>query len=403
MILKETLKEVVKAQKAELLQTPLGISRKKSEEIATDIGLAVVVSGIRRSGKSTVLRQIINQQKTFHYLNFEDVRIFGFNVEDFKRLEAVFDEECISDYYFFDEIQNIPNWEIFVRTLIDRKKTKIFITGSNASMLSRELGTRLTGRHIRYELFPFSYMEYLKFRNMKPGISSFEKYFEEGGFPEYLMYKNIRVPQELFNDIITRDIIVRHSLRNEKVVKDIALYLISNVAKEFSFTQLAKLHGMGSTNTIISLINYFENSYLFYSVPRFDFSLKKQIRNPKKIYSVDTGFVRANSVSFSRDEGRLLENLVFQELRRRDNSIYYFRQERECDFVVRDRKNKYHAFQVCLDLNEENKSREINGLLEAMQYLKISSGLILTLKQEDALQIDGKTITVLPVWKWLME
>jgi uncharacterized protein len=403
MILKETLREVARTQKNEILKSEYGISREKLDDIAANTELAVIISGIRRSGKSTLLRQLMGKQKDFHYINFEDVRIYGFEPSDFARLESVLEEESASRFYYFDEIQNVPNWEMYIRSLVDKKKSRVFITGSNASMLSKELGTKLTGRHLRYELFPFSYSEYLTYKNIKPGLQSFQGYFEEGGFPGYLQYGDPAILRELFSDIIMRDIIVRYGLRTEKVIKDLALFLVTNVGKEITYNSLKKLFDVGSTSTIISMISYLEDSYLFFTVPRFDYSLKSQIRNPKKIYAIDTGLIKANTASFSRDDGRLLENIVFLELKRKDNDVFYYNKQKECDFVVRDKQKEFSAIQVCADLTEENKSREINGLLEAMQYLKLTTGTILTLQQEDTFQVENKTITILPVWKWLMK
>jgi len=401
MILRETLAEVVKTQSEYILNSDYGILREETDLIKTPLKFAIVISGIRRSGKSTLLRQLISRFTNFNYFNFEDVRAFGFELDDFKRLEEIFAAKSNSDVYFFDEIQNVSNWELCIRTLVDRKK-RVVITGSNASLLSKEIGTKLTGRHIRYELFPFSYSEYLTFSKRKPSVKSFETYFLNGGFPEYLKNNNDLILQELFNDIIARDIIVRYNLRNSKVVKDIALYLLSNVGKEFTFHRLRKLHEIGSTNSVINLINYYEDSYLLFTVPQFDYSFRKQIVNPKKIYAVDIGFVKANSVSFSRDKGRLLENVVFLQLKSKGKEIFYFRKTNECDFIAKDAKQKLYAYQVCYKLEEENKEREINGLLDALNYLNLKSGFILTFNQDDEFNIKGKKIIVKPVWRWLL-
>lgn len=401
MILKETLAEVAGSQSEYILNSDYGIPREETDQIKIPFKFAIVISGIRRSGKSTLLRQLISRFKSFNYFNFEDVRAFGFELGDFKRLEEIFAAKPGSNVYFFDEIQNVANWEIFVRTLVDKKK-KVIITGSNASLLSKEIGTKLTGRHIRYELFPFSYIEYLTFSRRKPSVKSFKSYFLNGGFPEYLKNCNDLILQELFNDIIARDIIVRYNLRNSKVVKDIALYLLSNVGKEFTYQRLKKLYELGSANSVITLLNYYEDSYMLFTIPQFDYSFRKQIVNPKKIYAVDTGFIRANSVSFSRDEGRLFENVVFLQLKRKSKEIFYFRKDNECDFITKDAKQRLNAYQVCYKLEEENKKREINGLLDALDYLNLKSGLILTFNQEDEFNIKGKKIIVKPVWKWLL-
>lgn len=402
MILKETIAETVDSQKEFILGADKGIEREMLPGIRLIPGYATVISGIRRAGKSTLLKQLTSDKTSFAYLNFEDVRIFGFDLKDFKRLEETFASQDISDLYFFDELQNVEGWERYVRTLLDTKKT-VVITGSNASLLSKELGSKLTGRHLRYELFPFSFKEALSFWNVKPSLQSFEKYLQTGGMPEYLKLLNDMILQELFNDIIARDITVRYNLRNPKLVKELALYLLSNVGKEFSFQKLRKMYDLGSVNTVISLIGYYEDSYLLFTVPQFDFSLRRRQVNAKKVYAIDTGFIRANSVSFSQDKGRILENLVFIQLKRFGREVFYFKKDNECDFITRDKNKKLELFQVCFELNEENKDREITGMLAAMDYTKQKSGTIFTLNQTDELEFDKRTIFVKPVWKWLLD
>lgn len=401
MILRETLTAAVKSQREIILGSDRGTKRELLPAIRLVPGYATVISGIRRTGKSTLLRQLISDETGFAYLNFEDVRIFGFDLKDFKRLEEVFAEQGKSDLYFFDELQNVEGWERYIRTLLDNKKT-VVVTGSNASLLSKELGSKLTGRHLSYELFPFSFKETLSLRNVKASLQNFEKYLQSGGMPEYLKIPNDMILQELFNDIIARDITVRYNLRNPKLVKELALYLLSNVGKEFSFQKLRKMFDLGSVNTVISLIGYYEDSYLLFTVPQFDFSPKSRMVNAKKIYAIDTGFIRANTASFSHDRGRILENLVFIQLKRLGHEIFYFKKNNECDFVTRDRNKKLELFQVCFELNEENKDREINGMLAAMDYTGQKSGTILTLNQTDKLVIDKRKIIVTPVWNWLM-
>ena len=402
MILKETIAETVDSQKEFILGADKGIEREMLPGIRLIPGYATVISGIRRAGKSTLLKQLTSDKTSFAYLNFEDVRIFGFDLKDFKRLEETFASQDISDLYFFDELQNVEGWERYVRTILDTKKT-VVITGSNASLLSKELGSKLTGRHLRYELFPFSFKEALSFWNVKPSLQSFEKYLQTGGMPEYLKLLNDMILQELFNDIIARDITVRYNLRNPKLVKELALYLLSNVGKEFSFQKLRKMYDLGSVNTVISLIGYYEDSYLMFTVPQFDFSLRSRQVNAKKVYAIDTGFIRANSVSFSQDKGRILENLVFIQLKRFGREVFYFKKDNECDFITRDKNKRLELFQVCFELNEENKDREIDGMLAAMDYTKQKSGTIFTLNQTDELEFDKRTIFVKPVWKWLLD
>jgi hypothetical protein len=402
MLLKETLRAIARSQRDELESLDAGVER-KTDVIDADVPFAVIISGVRRCGKSTLLRQLIKKRDGFYYFNFEDPRATSFEVGDFQKLNEVFKEEFgRQDYYFFDEIQNVPRWELFVRNMLDKGR-RFVITGSNASMLSRELGTKLTGRHIRHELFPFTFGEFLELEKRKPNLESFEWYFKKGGFPEYLKNPRAQILQELFNDIVIRDIAVRHRIRNIKTIKEMGLYLITNTGRKFSYNSLRKMFGLGSTNSAASFVSYFEDSYLLFTVPKFSYSLKKQLVNPKKAYSIDNGLSGANSASMSEDRGRLLENLVFLGLRRRYRDIFYFEKEYECDFVVKERTRIEKAIQVCHDLNEDNKQREIGGLLEAMEELKLKEGLILTYGQEDSFKTEGKNITVLPVWKWLLE
>jgi len=333
-----------------------------------------------------------------YYFNFEDPKATSFELDDFQKLDELFLEECgQGDCYYFDEIQNVQKWEIFVRTKLERGK-HFLITGSNASLLSKELGTKLTGRHLRHELFPFSYSEFLLFTKKQASPITFTEYLQKGGFPEYLKFGRSEILHELFNDIIMRDIVVRHKLRSPKSIKELALFLLSNVGSEFSYNSLAKTFGLGSTNSAISFVSYLEDSYLLFPVPKFSYSLKKQSINPKKIYVIDNGLANVNSVSFSSNKGRMLENLVFLDLRRMGKEVFYFKDQKECDFVVREGNKISKAIQVCYDLNEDNKRRKIDGLMEALDAFDLSEGTLLTFNQQDQLKIGNKTIKVLPAW-----
>jgi predicted AAA+ superfamily ATPase len=398
MILKDTLREIVQRQKEELGRQELGVPRELLNSPDSKSSHAAIISGIRRCGKSTLLRQLMKKLNNFYYFNFEDQRLIGFEVSDFEKLDAAFKELYgESKYYFFDEIQNIPGWERFVRKMQDSGK-KFFITGSNASLLSRELGTKLTGRHMLYELFPFSFAEMLKLRKKKPSLDSFKDYLNQGGFPEYLKYGDDAMLQQVFKDILNRDIVVRHGLRNSKLVEQLALYLLANSGKEFSHNKLRKMFDAGSTNTMTSYVSFFEDSYIIFTIPKFDYSYKKQLVNAKKVYAIDTGLARVNSVSFSEDNGRMLENAVFLHLRRKHKDIYYFREKKECDFLVKEKGKITGALQVCYELTEDNKEREMAGLKEAMERFNLKTGIILTLKQKD----DFGSIKVIPAWEWML-
>ena len=402
MILKETLREVVLSQKEAFGDLELGVEREIADKINTELQHALIISGIRRCGKSTLMHQLSKKIKRFNYLNFEDTRLTGFELSDFEKLDEIYKEEFgESTFYLFDEIQNITGWEIFVRSRLDKKK-KFIITGSNASLLSKELGTRLTGRHVNVELFPFSFKENVLFKKREENVDEFEIYLKEGGFPEYLKYKDPEILRELFTDVIQRDIVARHSIRESKALNEMALYLLTNVGKEFSFNALKNIFALGSVNTVSSFISYLEDSYLIFTVPKFDYSLKKQMVNPKKVYSIDNGLCAANSVSFSENKGRMLENLAYIFLRRDNKQIFYFKSEnnRECDFLVKEASKIKMAIQVCYELNEDNKGRELTGLTEALNKFDLKEGAILTFNQEDELVQNGKKIKVVPLWKW---
>src|SRR3989344_4080294 len=399
MIFKDVLKEIVLSQRELLKRLDLGVLRENKVEILDSF--ALLITGIRRCGKSTFLYQMLNKQKKGYYLNLEDPRLDGFDLSDFTKIDEIMKElygkGCI---YFFDEIQCVDKWEKFVRYLID-KKEKIVITGSNASLLSLELGTKLTGRHLPIEMFPFSFSEYLFMRKEKASLESFSNYVIKGGFPEYLKKENSLILNELFSDILLKDIAVRFGIKNINILNKIAIHLINNVGKEFSYNSLKNVFDVKSVQSVIDYINYFENSYLIFTVPSFSYSYKQQQVKPKKVYSIDTGFSINNTASFSKDKGKILENLVFLFLRRKHKDILYFQERNECDFIIKENEKVTQAIQVCYNFNDENMEREINGLQEAMEKFKLKQGLILTYNQSDEFDIKGKKIKVIPAWKWL--
>lgn len=398
MLSKLIIEQVIESQKERLSQAVPGLPR-HINNFARVTSHALIVSGIRRCGKSTLLQQINNTFTTpTIYLNFEDPRLAGFDLSDFNRLHDIAVKENIS-IYFFDEVQNITNWESFVRFRLD-EEYRIFITGSNASMLSKELGTKLTGRHITKELFPFSYNEYLEFTNQKKGESSSLKYMVSGGFPEYLKTGLPEVLMHAFNDIIIRDIAVRYNLKNRPVLQQLAVWLISNIGKPITGNSLRKIFKISSSSSMMDYLSYFVDAYLFFFIPKFSYSHKAQLVNPKKVYCIDNGFVKINSVSFNKDNGRLLENMVFMHLRRQTSEIYYFSDKNECDFVVFQQGKLQGLYQVCWQLNEDNMDREIAGLVEAMTYFKLTSATIITQNQSDNFTVDEKNIIAQPFHEW---
>lgn len=398
---KSDIDAVIKDQRNWVSNDDNSVIREDISSLKPTSSFAIVICGIRRCGKSTLLRQISQKEKIQYYLNLEDVRLEDFVLKDFLSAEEVFDENYGKDgVYFFDEVQTVDKWEKYVRSLVDKKK-KVVVSGSNASLLSKELGTLLTGRHLTYELFPFSFTEYLNYVKQKPNADSFNQYLRKGGFAEYLERADEIVLQELLKDIVIRDVAIRHSIKNSDLLIRLALYLITNVGKPFSFNSLKETFSVASVQTVIDYMSFFEDAYLIFTVPRFSYSYKKQQVNPKKIYSIDNGLSLANSVSFSKDEGRMLENCVFLHLRRKHKEIFYFKEKGECDFVISEKGKIVQAVQVCVKLDDHNLKRETDGLVEALKELKLDSGLIITLDQEDKLEIDEKKLDVIPAWKWM--
>lgn len=362
---------------------------------------ATIISGIRRCGKSVLSKQLVKNYQKIYYFHFENVQLSDFEQKDFSKLDECFLETIGEEgIYLLDEIQNIKGWEIYVRQLVDNGN-KVIITGSNASMLSKELGTRLTGRHLSYELYPFSYNEYLSFTKKRKNIDSFENYFQSGGFPEYLNLNINEVLENLFQDVFYRDIVVRNDIKKEIELKKFITYISANVGVEISYNKIQKLLGLGSHNTVSQFILACEQAYLFFSINKFDYSIKKQSINPKKLYCVDNGLLRLNSFSFSDNLGRYLENLVFMGLKRKYKEIYYYKNNNECDFIVNHKGKIIMAIQVCYKLNDMNKDREFAGLIEALKEFNLENGTIVTYNQEDEFVIDERKIKLIPAYKWL--
>jgi predicted AAA+ superfamily ATPase len=377
-----------------------------------------ILSGIRRAGKSSLLNIVRNQNKEKDYfINFDDERLASFTVNDFQNLYEVFIEIFGEQKtFYFDEIQNVEGWERFVRRLHDNGN-KIYITGSNATMLSKELGTRLTGRYIKYELYPFSFQEFLKFKQVnytEKDIfttfgraklkSKFNEYFKKGGFPGFLENENVQYLKSLYESILYRDVMVRNKITNEKEILELSLFLASNTAKLITYNSLKKVIGVQNATTVKNYMKIIQDTYLISLVNKYDTSLKKQVQNPKKVYFVDVGLVRIVGFHNSDNDGRLLENLVFVELKRRAKDVYYHKNKYECDFVIKQKNKITEAIQVSWSLhNDETRKREINGLLDAMNTYSLKQGLILTENDEDNIKVNNKEITILPVWKWLLQ
>ncbi len=378
----------------------------------------VVLSGVRRCGKSTLLHEIRStQNESDYFFNFDDERVLKFTVSDFQILNELFIELFgTQNIYYFDEIQNIEGWERYIRRLRDYGR-QVYVTGSNASMLSRELGTHLTGRYVRKELFPFSFKEFLRFKGIdhsETGLLStnekslikghFNGYFESGGFPAYLKSGNKEYLKSLYESILYRDVMVRNNLTNEKELLELIFYFSSNVGKLMSYNSLAKVVGVKNASTISNYVAFLQDSYLIFMVNKYDVSLKKQMQNAKKGYLIDLGLLRMLAFHHTEDNGRLLENLVFLELKRKGKEIYYHNQKKECDFVIKEKTKIVEAIQVSWSIEDEiTYKRELAGLLDAVNAYGLKEGLILTESMEHDFDVEGLRVRVKPVWKWMLE
>ena len=319
--------------------------------------------------------------------------------------------------------QNISGFEHFLRTKYDSHKEsiKFIITGSNSSLLSDEISSLLTGRISRLEIFPFSFREFLRYHNECSEIDDneeisyfnlesskiklkhwFNRYYISSAIPEYLDNPIQERLQEYFDNIILKDIVGLYNIRNARIIKDLGIYLLSNAANLASYTSLRKTFDI-SINTLKSYLHYLESAYLFFQLKKFSFSYKKQITSPNKIYCIDNGLIDMVSFKFSPNQGRLFENLVYLELKREGNDVYYFQEKYECDFIVKDQLSVSNAIQVTVDMsNEKTHQREITGLLEALETFNLEEGFILTEDEYNTLEKGGYKIKIRPLWYWLL-
>jgi predicted AAA+ superfamily ATPase len=393
------LQAVVNEQIDILFSFELGTSRELLESLPVTNSHALVVSGIRRCGKSVLLHQFIrNEINDVFYFNFADIRLYEFLASDFVLLDEII-RESGKKILFFDEIQIIKGWELYVRQKLDQS-VRVIITGSNAQMLSVELGTNLTGRHISKELFPFNYREFCSFHGLLYNKESLVSFLDNGGFPEFQKTNNKELLSFLIEDIIFRDIATRHAIRDISGLKNLCIYVMSNTAKLVSPSKLTSIIGVKSPSTVLEYLTFFESSYLLNLVPRFSYSVKGQMLSEKKIYVVDNGLVNVASISASKDTGRKFENAVYWSIRRKTKNIWYYSDGySECDFIYK-LDDDYFAIQVCYEMNGDNQEREINGLLAALKFFNLSEGIILTVDQTDKILIDGYKINVVPAYQF---
>lgn len=421
----ELLKRIILDQREDQRWPKMYIKRTVEENLAR---LArneeiIVLSGIRRCGKSLLLENLrrTNKEGNDYYFNFEDERLVNFTIEDFEILHQTF----ISLYrvqknFYLDEIQNIPGWELFVRRLYNQG-CKIYITGSNANLFSEELGTRLTGRYISLNVYPISFAEFSQYsiplgqedlstEDIGQLRADYSSYLEVGGIPAYIQNKEPEYLNSLYESILYRDIITRYKIGNPAALKKLLFFLASNCGKEVTLTKLlGMINNNGkiikSNTTISDYCSYIENSFLCFFVNRYDDNLKAQQQAPRKIYFIDHVLAKMLGFRVSEDRGRVLENIVFLELKRRGYEVFYYNDTKECDFIVRKGSSTQHAIQVCLELHDLSTGREESGLIEAMDKFSLSEGLIITENEEGKKIVEKKGkkyhIVIKPIWKWL--
>lgn len=381
------------------------------------INLPIVITGVRRCGKSFLLKIIKDKlklkEKEYFYVNFNDDRLVKFSIEDFQKIIDFLNEQGYKEksFLFIDEIQEVDGWEKWIDRI--KSKYKIFITGSNSRLLSSEIATILTGRSISLSLTPLNFKEFLQannifLKNWKLDLKEqaiirrqLTSFIEQGGIPKRITTGENIVIKELYEDILYKDIIKRFG-RLDKQIKEIAIFFFSNPASLISLRTISKMVQLKNIATVKAIIEAFESSFLFFFINKFDYSVKTQIQNPRKAYCIDNGFLVNMGFRLSKDKGKLLENLAAIELKRREKEVFYYSDKYECDFLIREGNKINEIIQVTYELNQKNKEREVKGLIEALNKFKLKKGLILTYDQEDSLEKEGKTIKVLPVWKWFL-
>ncbi len=399
-------------------------------------GKATVCIGVRRSGKSTYMYQIIQRlyqsgvkRENILYINFFDDRLHNLQQEGIGLIIVAYyllypeKKNTETVYCFFDEIQSVPGWEPFVDRLMRTERCEVFLTGSSARMLSKEIATQMRGRALSWEMFPFSFREFLDYKGIGSIVpmstkkqllvrKTFEEYWETGSFPEVAgIDRNlrIRIHQEYFHAILFRDLIDRHDVAHPRAVTDLAHRLVDNTASHYSINSLTGyLKSLGHKvpkSAVSDYLEWFEDAYFLFTVRIFDASLARSNTNPKKIYCVDHALITSVSSGILVNSGHILENLVFTALRRIYPEVYYYKTKtgREVDFIVPMRNRKHKMVQVCDSLAEtQTRKREAAALSEAMTELGIKTGTIVTRNEDERIDTSGGTIEVVPIWRFLL-
>mgnify|MGYP001570933383 CR=1 FL=1 len=412
------IRDIIELQRREIGSV---LKERYIERIEPNINLSnsliKVIIGPRRAGKSFFGIYALSKNNKFGYINFDDEELT--RVKDYNELisavNSVYENPKI---LFFDEIQNLPRWELFVNRL-QRQGYTLVVTGSNSHLLSKELATHLTGRHSQIIVFPFSFKEYLNFEKKNLTTSEIKEklndYLIFGGYPEPLL-KKINYKEyltTLLNSILFKDIVKRYKIRFAQAISDLSEQLLSNIANEYSYNSLSKISKIKSTHTVEKYLNYLEESFIFFSIKRFSYKMKEQISSIKKIYCIDNGFIHAKAFNSSQNIGKLYENIVAIELKKQELNgkinFYYWKnqQQEEVDFVVKEGIKIKQLIQVCYNIeNMETKNREVRALLKASKELKCKNLLVINSDKEGEEKIEWfgikARIKFIPLWKWLL-
>ncbi|MDO9538110.1 MAG: ATP-binding protein [Thermoplasmata archaeon] len=379
----------------------------------------LAVLGVRRCGKS-IFSHMLAKGYNFGYINFDDERLFDVKTKDLDDLlQALYDLHGKIDFIILDEIQKVPGWELFANRL--RRTKRVIVTGSNSKLLSGEMATSLTGRHIDITMFPYSFREFAVSKDHPEGealttfenaqvINLLDKYMETGGFPEVQAFGR-DILRGIYNDIISRDILQRHKMRKAETLRHLAKHLATNICGETSYSRLAEQFEVGHVSTVSNWFAYLEQSYLFFKLDRFDFSFKRQVLAPKKVYCVDIGLARTVGFRFTEGIGRAMENIVAIELQRKkalmhDLEVYYWKdhQQREVDFILKNGSEVQQLVQVTYASDRlEIPARELTSLHTGSKTLRCKNLLVITWDYESEERLEGNKVRFVPLWKWLLE
>ncbi|BBG65333.1 predicted ATPase [Hydrogenimonas sp.] len=424
------MKEIFKKLIVDSQERVFGTIVPRDYDIPLDTKKIVSLIGVRRSGKTYILYSIIQKlresidPKNSLYVNFEDDRLFPLKVQDLDALmegyyELYPDKRDEKVYLFLDEVQNVEGWERYIRRIHDTLNVRIYITGSSSKLLSSEIATSLRGRTVSYEIFPFSFKEYLRYRGIEVNFYSsknlsyikhaFGQYLTDGGFAETFEEDEDvkrRILKDYLDLIVYKDVVERYGIKNQSLLKHLIKYLIVNMGTLVSFNKLYNIYKSQGykvgKDTIYDYLSHLQDAYTFFAVTIFRNSVKEERRHPKKIYVVDNGFKKLFNITLSDDYSKLYENMAFLHLRRQTSEIYYFKGDREVDFYTDiDTKTLVN---VSYDLNDEaTLQRELSRLNEAMAYFDVSKSYLITSEREESIETDRGIVEVLPMWKWLLK